>query len=126
MRNSNNLKGVLIGLVVAGLALVFRIDDPQIMATLRGAGFDTLQSIWPRSATPPQPVRIVDIDEASLKAIGQWPWPRNELAALVTNLTELGASAIAFDIIFAEPDRLSPLALASQPDIAKFMPPFLN
>ncbi|TIP04356.1 MAG: CHASE2 domain-containing protein, partial [Mesorhizobium sp.] len=33
---------------------------------------------------------------------------RDRMAALVEKLTELGAAAIAFDILFAEPDRLSP------------------
>ena len=54
------------------------------------------------------PVRVVDIDEASLRQFGQWPWPRDRLATLVDKLSEMGASAIAFDILFAEPDRLSP------------------
>lgn len=107
MRKSNSLIGLVVGLIVAASALAVRINDSGIVVTLRGAGFDTLQSIWPRSTSPAQPVRIIDIDEASLKSIGQWPWPRNELATLVTNLTKLGASAITFDIIFAEPDRMS-------------------
>ncbi|HET9687495.1 MAG TPA: adenylate/guanylate cyclase domain-containing protein, partial [Pseudolabrys sp.] len=51
---------------------------------------------------------IVDIDEKSLKAFGQWPWPRTRVADLITRLTEMGALVIAFDIVFAEPDRLSP------------------
>jgi adenylate cyclase len=55
-----------------------------------------------------RPVVIVDIDEASLKAIGQWPWPRTTVADLVTQITQLGAVAIGFDIIFPEPDRMSP------------------
>jgi adenylate cyclase len=50
----------------------------------------------------------VDIDEASLKAIGQWPWPRTTVADLVTQITQLGAVTIGFDIIFPEPDRMSP------------------
>jgi len=65
-----------------------------------------LQQLWPRTAVP-QPVRIADIDEASLRALGQWPWPRDRLAQLVTNLNNLGAAAIAFDIVFPEADRLS-------------------
>jgi adenylate cyclase len=54
------------------------------------------------------PVGIVDIDENSLTKYGQWPWPRTRIADLVTNLTKLGAVVIAFDIMFAEPDRLNP------------------
>jgi adenylate cyclase len=57
-------------------------------------------------------VRVVDIDEASLQAYGQWPWPRTRLAELVTRLHEAGATAIAFDVLLAEPDRTSPKAMA--------------
>ena len=56
---------------------------------------------------------IVDIDEASLQALGQWPWPRTLLAELVARLQQAGAAAIAFDVIMAEPDRMSPAAVAN-------------
>ena len=51
---------------------------------------------------------IVDIDETSLRKLGQWPWPRTRVAELIDRLTQHGAAAIAFDLVFAEPDRLSP------------------
>ncbi|MEM7650852.1 MAG: adenylate/guanylate cyclase domain-containing protein [Pseudomonadota bacterium] len=68
--------------------------------------FDELNAIYPR--TPSGEVVIVDIDDDSLMKIGQWPWPRTDVAALVTNLTDLGARVIAFDGVLAEPDRSSP------------------
>ena len=43
-----------------------------------------------------------------MSAYGQWPWPRTILADLLTRLYELQAAAIAFDVIFPEPDRSSP------------------
>jgi len=70
------------------------------------------QVLRPRVQTA-RPVAIVDIDEDSLKTIGQWPWPRTTVAELVTRITQLGAIAIGFDVIFAEPDRMSP-AIAEQ------------
>ncbi|HQY74003.1 MAG TPA: adenylate/guanylate cyclase domain-containing protein, partial [Aestuariivirga sp.] len=70
----------------------------------------------------------MDIDEASLRDLGQWPWPRSQLAALVDELTELGAATIAFDIVFPEPDRLSPRRLlenaAAAPTLQMAMPSF--
>jgi adenylate cyclase len=51
---------------------------------------------------------IVDIDEKSVAAFGQWPWPRTILADLLSRLYEWQAAAIAFDVVFAEPDRASP------------------
>ena len=60
----------------------------------------------------PQPVSedivIVDIDEKSLNALGQWPWSRNILADLTNRLYANQARAIGFDIVFAEQDRTSP------------------
>src|SRR6476620_11817063 len=51
------------------------------------------ESIAPRKYVS-MPVRVVDIDEASLLELGQWPWPRDRLAALVGNLVDMGAAAI--------------------------------
>jgi adenylate cyclase len=113
-------KRLLQALVVAAFSLLLlftRVIDPGILGTLRGAGFDTLQRIWPRQQSEPQPVRIVDIDEASLKEIGQWPWPRMTLAKLVDGLTELGAAAVVFDIVFPENDRMSPRSVLASTNL---------
>ena len=73
--------------------------------------FDTYQVIEPRVKTV-RPVVIVDIDEKSLAKDGQWPWPRTRVAELVTKLTRAGAVVIAFDIVFPEPDRMTPAIAA--------------
>ena len=92
--------------IVASLAL--RIWDPSPVARLRSLVFDAYQRVSPRAFDPALPVRIVDIDEESLKRVGQWPWPRTVLAELVDKLGENGAAAIGFDMVFPEPDRMSP------------------
>ncbi len=84
-----------------------RLADPRPLQELRTRTFDFFQALRPRPQEI-RPVVIVDIDEASLKTIGQWPWPRTTVADLVTQITQLGAVAIGFDIIFPEPDRMSP------------------
>jgi len=57
-------------------------------------------------------VVIVDIDERSLAEIGRWPWSRHLLADLVHRLTdEHGAAVVGFDVVFAEPDESSGLAV---------------
>jgi adenylate cyclase len=89
-----------------------RILDPLPLEEIRLRTFDLYQNLRPRE-TVSRPVVIVDIDEASLKEIGQWPWPRTIVANLVTQLTQLGVAAIAFDVIFAEPDRMSPSIAAT-------------
>jgi adenylate cyclase len=110
----SKILGILLGLLASFALLALRKADPPVVANLRAAGFDTLQVAMPRKS-PPQPVTVIDIDEASLHEVGQWPWPRDRLALLVTHLKDLGASAVVFDIIFPEPDRLSPAMLASNP-----------
>lgn len=94
--------------LLIGLAAL-RIADPAPIEELRVRTFDTFQRIDYRVKTA-RPVTIVDIDEKSLAnpKLGQWPWPRTRIADMVANLTRLGAVAIAFDIMFAESDRLNP------------------
>jgi len=94
-------------LVLLFALIPLRLADPRPLAELRVRTFDLFQVLWPREQTS-HPVVIVDIDEESLKEIGQWPWPRTTVADLVTKITDLGAVAIGFDIVFAEPDRMSP------------------
>jgi adenylate cyclase len=94
------------------LALVpLRIADPRPLQEARLRTFDLFQVLRPREQTS-RPVVIADIDEASLREVGQWPWPRTVVADLVGRLRELGAVAIGFDVVFAEPDRTSPAVVA--------------
>ncbi|MEO8544461.1 MAG: CHASE2 domain-containing protein, partial [Burkholderiaceae bacterium] len=52
-------------------------------------------------------VVVVDVDDVSLSATGQWPWPRYRLASLVQKVAEAKPAGIGLDILFAEPDRTS-------------------
>ncbi|MBP1857404.1 CHASE2 domain-containing protein [Rhizobium herbae] len=99
--------GVIVGLVIVAILTILRAGDPPLMRQAREVAFDEYQRIVPR-AFQDMPVRVIDIDEASLREFGQWPWPRDRMAMLVDRLSGMGASAIAFDILFSEPDRLSP------------------
>ena len=77
---------------------------------------DSVYDILLRSAYthgPGQNVAIVDVDERSLSAFGQWPWRRDVVGQLIARLRSEGASVIAMDIIFAEPDRNGNTADAS-------------
>jgi len=120
------LVGIILGtLFVACLTTVRALDPPQLKLA-RELVFDQYQRFAPR-AYEPLPVRVVDIDEASLEEIGQWPWPRDRIAKLVDRLADLGAAAVAFDVLFSEPDRLSPRNIVSQlpglaPDVAANLP----
>ena len=59
-------------------------------------------------------VVIVDIDEASLRALGQWPWSRDKLSKIIENLTSAGVAVIGIDAVFAEEDRTSPSLIAKK------------
>ena len=96
-------------IVFAGL----RVWDPPPVQELRLRTFDMFQLIDPRHKTV-RPVTIVDIDDKSLAKLGQWPWPRTRIADLIINLTNNGAVAIGFDVVFSEPDRLNPDLVANQ------------
>ena len=97
----------IVALLVLINALLIRAIDPSELGRLRDFAFDGYQRLQPRVYNPQTPVRIVDIDEAALAEYGQWPWPRTIVARLIDKLTEKGAAVIAFDVLFAEPDRSS-------------------
>jgi adenylate cyclase len=102
--------GWLLPIAAVALGLGLFLLDPTPLRTLRHAVFDQYQR-WSPRVYQDAPVRIVDIDEASLSKLGQWPWPRTRIADLVDRLRAAGAAAIVFDMMFAEPDRTSPKAM---------------
>lgn len=107
---SNAAAWVLVLLFGLG-SLALWLVDPIPMQSLRLAQFDQFQRWHPHPSTPSL-VRVVDIDEASLQAYGQWPWPRTRMAELVQRLHASGPVVIALDVLLAEPDRTSPRAMA--------------
>ena len=59
-----------------------------------------------RGAIPAgQQVAVLAIDDESLKAVGRWPWSREDMARLLTLLKQAGPRVIALDIIFAEKEQ---------------------
>ena len=85
------------------------VEEPRLRL------FDFEEWLWPRP-TGPARVMVVDIDEESLARYGQWPWPRTLVAELVRRIAEARPPVLGIDIVFAEPDRLSP------PEIARELP----
>ena len=96
---------------VLGIALLaFTLYRPAILVQLDAFVYDTLLRTVQR--TPPHSrAVIVDIDEKSLNELGQWPWPRYQIAHLLDVIRLAGAKTVAMDSVFAEPDRLSLLRL---------------
>jgi serine phosphatase RsbU (regulator of sigma subunit) len=96
--------------LLAVFAALLFFPDYSPFKTLRVSLFDTYQKQLPRERVS-APATIVGIDEASLKALGQWPWPRTRLAALIEHIAAFQPAAIGIDIIMPEPDRMSPSRL---------------
>lgn len=108
----NLLKPItLIAFSLLFILLCIRVFDPFWVQTVRLASFDYYQVTKPREYSK-QPIVIVDIDEESLRQYGQWPWPRTLVADLITGIAKRGGVATGFDIVFSEPDRLSPSNIA--------------
>ncbi len=98
----------LIGLLAPLFIVALYIGTPKFFTQSTELLFDAYQRLNPREYNPNTGVRIIDIDEESLKRHGQWPWPRTKMAEFNQNLTDAGAAVIAYDIVFSEPDRTSP------------------
>ena len=74
---------------------------------MRRGVLDSWQRLSPRDLSASD-VRVVMIDNESVDFLGAWPWPRYYLARLTEELADRGAKVIAFDILFAEHDRVRP------------------
>ncbi len=94
------LCGVAPTLVAAALCLY----RPSSIGRLEWRVYDTV--VRAAGTHPPAGrVILVDVDERSLTAVGQWPWRRDLIGRLISNLRDLGASTVALDMVFAESDR---------------------
>ena len=116
----------LVGLALLVALLVLSFTDPFPVKFMREKSFDVYQQIKPRPLPDPKDrlVAIIDIDEKSLREIGQWPWSRKTVAQMVVNLHNMGVGVTAFDIVFAEPDRMNPEGVVEalsglDPEVAK-------
>ena len=93
-------------LVLAIVLLGVRVNDNDYIETLRYKTWDYFQIIDPREKISDS-VTVVNITEADLKKYGQWPWPRHIMAILNAKIVDSGAALVNYNILFAEPDRMS-------------------
>ena len=98
---------VMVPMAVLLTAVALQLWQPYPIEFTRNLVFDQYNRWLPRQEQD-SPVVFIDIDEASLERIGQFPWPRSVFADLVEKMTGYGTAAIAFDILFTEPDRTAP------------------
>tara|TARA_B100000575_G_scaffold269801_1_gene249756 strand:+ start:1655 stop:3583 length:1929 start_codon:yes stop_codon:yes gene_type:complete len=93
---------IVFALVLTGI----RIDNSDTVKTLRYKTWDYFQQIQPREVVSDS-VTVVNITEDDLKKYGQWPWPRHVMAMLHATISDAGAILVNYNILFAEPDRMS-------------------
>ena len=106
---SNRWAHSVLLLAVLACAVFLSFAQDRWREQIRNFTFDNYNLAFPR--VPSDSVIIIDIDEASLQKIGQMPWPRSVMADLLERLKNAQAKVVAFDIVFAEPDRTSPRSI---------------
>ncbi len=109
---SRNLRWlvVLSGFLVTVVFVCVYLAQPAFFSLLGLKTYDVMLRSMSSEKRGSEPL-IVDIDESSLAAFGQWPWPRYRVAKLLDKLNRAGAAAIALDTLFVEPDRTSILRI---------------
>ena len=100
------LTSIWMVIIVAAVLLGVRIDNSDTVKTLRYKTWDYFQQIHPRDVISDS-VTVINITEDDLKKYGQWPWPRHVMAMLHARIGDAGAILINYNILFAEPDRMS-------------------
>ncbi len=91
--NLQKLIGVVVMLDYAGY-----LDGPErLLSDLR------MRHNQRFNAPPTDRIVHVDIDDATLDVVGAWPWARTKLALMTDEMRRAGARAIAFDVLFIEP-----------------------
>jgi adenylate cyclase len=100
----------LVGLLIIAIFLLHPLTQfgkTTLLAKLEAISYDTRLKLTLPNHGDPQVV-IIDINEPSLQREGRWPWSRDKLARLTTQLLDrYQARAVGFDVVFAEPDRSS-------------------
>jgi adenylate cyclase len=90
---------ILIGITLLGV----RVSDPQLLEQFRLNIFDQyIQSIPVEHSND---IALINISESSLEQYGQYPWPRQNYAQMISDLRNANAGMIGFTIMFPEADR---------------------
>ncbi len=104
------LQTLFAGSALTLLTLALAVSNPAIVERLNNAVSDSQIGQLPKTNLSDLPV-IVEVDERSLAAYGQWPWPRYQVARLLAAIQQSGAAAIGVDALFVEKDRTSPIEI---------------
>jgi len=103
-RRSAPVRFVAVPLLVALAVLI--LLAPRFTERAQSAWFDAYQVVSPRRVVS-MPATIVEVDQKSLAALGQWPWPRPVLAQLIREINRHRPAAIGIDILMPEAEGRS-------------------
>jgi adenylate cyclase len=84
--------------------VVFVLNQFSVLQKIENQTIDFRFNV--RGVRAPQaPVKIIAVDEKSLREIGQWPWPRSIHAQIIRRLKADGVKCVFYDVMFPEPER---------------------
>ena len=101
---------IYLGIFITIFVLWLQLSAPTLVADfvqrLEYLIYDQRLAMMPRAEKLPEnKIVIVDLDERSLQAEGQYPWNRIKVGQLTEKLRDYGVLVVGFDITFPEPDR---------------------
>ncbi len=85
------------------LLTALKVADPTPVQSLRSQTFDYYQQL--DEVKQSNEVVVINIGEKSLQQWGQWPWPRQNFAQLISDLRNKNAGMIGLTVMFPETDR---------------------
>ncbi|MGJ8693648.1 MAG: CHASE2 domain-containing protein [Thalassotalea sp.] len=107
------LSGLFISSLIVFIQFSQQTEIQQLLARFDGIFYDIrLRATLDERKQTDQQILIIDIDEKSLAAEGRWPWSRIKIAKMVNKLADYGVAVVAFDVLFAEPERNPVVAVA--------------
>ena len=92
----------MVGLVLIGL-IGIRTLDPEPVERIRNIQFDSFLTSY--EPTISDNIILLDVGENSLEEFGQWPFPRQQFAQMISDLRNANAGMIGMTVMFPEPDR---------------------
>ena len=99
-------KNIIILIFFVILLIVLKITNIDIVKKISLINYDFYQKTLVKGEV--KNITIIDIDEKSIAAIGQFPWRRDVYAKILSNLNQFNPASVAFDIFFSEEDKQNP------------------
>ena len=101
---------MLSGIVLTLLASLFYLSNNptiiEILQRLEAIPYDVrLKLSTPIKVNNIPPIVIIDINEASLKQEGRWPWSRKKIAQLINELADNDTAIITMDVVQSEKEE---------------------